>query len=67
LKECEIKKVCCVTTDNASANNVALKYIIRGMSDIEKNNSMKYIGKKLIKVSEPNSLVRFHFGKTPKS
>jgi hypothetical protein len=36
LKEWEIKKVCCVTIDNASVNNVAFTYIIRGTSDIEK-------------------------------
>jgi hypothetical protein len=29
-----IKKVCCVTLDNTSANNVALIYLIRGMNDI---------------------------------
>ena len=33
LKEWGIKRVCCVTVDNASANNVALTYLIRGMSD----------------------------------
>ena len=36
LKEWWIKKVCCVTIDNASANNVVFTYLIRGMSDIEK-------------------------------
>jgi hypothetical protein len=34
LKEWGIKKVCCVTLDNTSANNVALIYLIRGMNDI---------------------------------
>jgi hypothetical protein len=33
LKDWGIKRVCCVTVDNASANNVALTYLIRGMSD----------------------------------
>jgi hypothetical protein len=28
------KKVCFVTVDNVSANNVALTYLIRGMRDI---------------------------------
>jgi hypothetical protein len=37
LKEWGIKKVCCVTIDNASVNNVALTYLIRGTSDIETN------------------------------
>jgi hypothetical protein len=36
LKKCGIKKVCCVTIYNAGANNVALAYLIRGMSVIEK-------------------------------
>jgi hypothetical protein len=36
LKEWWNKKVCCVTVDNKSVNNVALIYLIRGMSDIEK-------------------------------
>jgi hypothetical protein len=33
LKDWGIKRVCCVTVDNVSANNVALTYSIRGMSD----------------------------------
>jgi hypothetical protein len=62
LKEWRIKKVCCVTIDNASVNSVTFTYLIREMSDIEKkNNSMKYIEKKPIKVSEPNWLVWFGF------
>jgi hypothetical protein len=48
-----IKNVCCVSVDNANASNVALTYLIRGMSDIEKNNSMKYIGGKPI-IKYPN-------------
>jgi hypothetical protein len=40
-----IKKVCCVVVDNADANNVALTYLIREMSDIERKKRMKYIGK----------------------
>jgi hypothetical protein len=36
LKDWEIKKVCYVIVDNASANNVALTYLIRGMIDIGK-------------------------------
>jgi hypothetical protein len=64
LKEFEIKKVCCVTIDNASANNVALTYIIRKISDIEKNNSRKYIEKKRLKYlnkTKENRLVWFGF------
>jgi orotate phosphoribosyltransferase-like protein len=36
LKEWGIKKVCCVNVDKSSANNIALTYLIRGMSVIEK-------------------------------
>jgi hypothetical protein len=36
LKEWGIKKVCCVTIDNAKVNNVAFTYLIREMSDIKK-------------------------------
>jgi hypothetical protein len=36
LERIRIKKVCCVTVDNLSANNVALTYLIREMSDIGK-------------------------------
>jgi hypothetical protein len=61
LKEMRIKKVCCVIVDNISDNNVSLAYLIRRVSDIRKNISMKYIGKK------PISLVRFYCWKTPKT
>ncbi|WOL01424.1 HAT family dimerization domain-containing protein [Canna indica] len=33
LKDWGILKVCCVTVDNASANNVAIAYLARSMSD----------------------------------
>jgi hypothetical protein len=33
LKEWRIKKVCCVIVENTNANNVALTYPIREMSD----------------------------------
>jgi hypothetical protein len=65
------KKVCFVTVDNVSANNVALTYLIRWMRDIWNKNSIKYIGKNQLKYlnqSEPNRLVwRLHFWKTLKT
>jgi hypothetical protein len=36
LERMRIKKVCCLTVNNLTANNVALRYLIRGMSDIGK-------------------------------
>jgi hypothetical protein len=42
-------KGCSVTVDDTRANNVALTYLIRWMSDIKKNNSIEYIEKNRLK------------------